>query len=170
MSRVVGRDSGLDTRTLLYHLNTQTANGGRISTGSKVRRVRQLVRSLKRSPSGCGVTSNYKLSGCSCLSPTLLISFLGFTCSQASVFQGLCGTLPITNVSKALGGQVGRKTTFGGMRTGANSCATVGALTNCLGVTGKRRITFTVVGRGVLSTTGTEGFRGGMYRVLTGRR
>lgn len=166
IARVVGRDSGLDTRTLLYHLKTRTAKGGCISTGRNVTRVGGVVGRLKRGPSRCGVTSKYKLSGCSCLSPTLLISFLGFTCSHASIFRGLCGTLPVTKMSKALGCEVRRKGTYGGIRTGANSCATVGTLTNCLGTTGKRRVTFTVVGRGMLSTTGTERFRGGIYRIL----
>lgn len=72
----------------------------------------------------------------------------------------------MNNVSNALGGEVGDTTAFQGIRTGANSFATVGALTNCLGVGGKRRITFTVVGRGILSTTGTETFRSGIYRIV----
>lgn len=164
IGRVVGRDSGLGTRTVLYQLNIRDDKGGHISTRSKLSTVHVLVGRVKCGPSECGLTSNYNLSGCGCVSPRLLISFLQCTCSHASIFRGLCGTLPVNNISNALRFHVGGNAlSREGMRTGANSFATVGYLTNCLGTHGKRRVTFTVVGRGTLSNERTHTFRSTIY-------
>lgn len=168
LRETLGGDSGLYTRSVFCRLTTGHSLRGQIAKRSKASTVRTFVgATLKFGPRGCGVTSNDNISICGCVSPHLLLRCLGCTCCRQRVFLPFCRSLPVTKISNALRGQVGRAGTHKGIRTGANSMAKIDSLTNCMGTTSKRRLTFIVVGRGMLGLDQTHTFRSGFYSVLS---
>lgn len=162
---VVGRDSGLCTRYVCCRVTT-SANGHPTDTGDTHGIRQRLVRGLKLSTSHCELTSNSNLSLCGCLDTRLRIVVLHCTFHGSGVGRRLVRSLPVTNISKALGGHVGDNDIRNGIGTGANALANVVSLTNCYATTGKRRLYFSVVGGKVVRNDGTERFTSGIYGLL----
>ena len=167
LDQLMKESDNLNAEALLCRLGAQATGKKRINAKDGIGEIEKLIRQLGHHPDNFKLADGSGLSNYNYVTPALMVDFLKYAYSQASIFQKLYQALPVAGIDGTLKNRMKQGAAYKNVHAKTGSFTAINTLAGYLKMKNGHEVAFAIMNQNILSAAKARAFQDKVCELLT---